>query len=228
MPLVSGRRRASAGAALLCLAISVPAALAQAPPPKPAPRKPARPPLPLDPLTAAEREAAERVARAEARVTELLGPGRYKLISVEFLALKPEDPRLATETDGPIQIGRHAEVLFYRYDGDVGVRVVVDVAQETVRDVSRVDGQAVPLSEEEVVEAGELALHDETVIGRLGPDRRQYKIEGMRILATRESDPCYRHRCVDLLFRRGPHYLVAFPVTVDLTSRDVMVQRGKQ
>lgn len=229
MPFASNRSRWSL-AALLGLAVVVPATLAQAPTPSPRPPgKPPRQPLPLDPLTAAERQTAERVARAEARVTEGLGPGRYKLIYVEFLALKPEDPKQAVEGPGaPIQIGRHAEVLFYRYDGDLGVRVVVDLAQEVVRDVSRVDGQAVPVSEEEVAEAGELALHDEAVFQRLGPERREYKIEGMRILATRESDPCYRHRCLDLLFRRGPHYLVSFPVTVDLTSRDVRVERGKQ
>jgi Cu2+-containing amine oxidase len=228
MPCASSRARWSLAAALLSLAVCAPAALAQAPPPKP-PRKPPRQPLPLDPLTAEELKIAERVAREEPRVTEAIGPGRYKLIYVEFLALKPEDPKQTVEAPGvPIQIGRHAEVLFYRYDGDVGIRAVVDLVQQAVRDVTRVDGQAVPVTEEEVTEAGELALHDSTVFQRLGEARREYKIEGMRILATRENDPCYRHRCVDLLFRRGAQYLVAFPVTVDLTSRDVRVGKGDE
>jgi len=192
--------------------------------------------LPLDPLTSEEKVIAERVAKADSHVGELLGTGRQRLIYVEFLALKPEDEQKTRETPGrPIQIGRHAEVLLYRYDGDLGVRAVVDLEKQAVKEVSRVDGEQVPLTSEDVAEALELALQNERLRTKLGPEVQQYRVEGgryrvegMRILATDESDPCWKHRCLDLLFRRGQFYLAEFPVTVDLTARTVRLERRTQ
>src|SRR5262249_23585213 len=57
---------------------------------------------------------------------------------------------------------------------------------------------------------------------------QEYQVEGMRILATRPKDPCFRSRCLELLFRRGESYLAEFPVTVNLTTRTVRVGRGIQ
>ena len=192
--------------------------------------------LPLDPLTSEEKLIAERIARADSHVGELLGTGRQRLIYVEFLALKPDDEQKTRETPGrPIQIGRHAEVLLYRYDGDLGVRALVDLENRTVKEASRVDGDQVPLTSEDVAEALELALQNEQLRTKLGPEAQQYRVEGeryrvegMRILATDESDPCWKHRCLDLLFRRGQFYLAEFPVTVDLTARTVRLERRAQ
>jgi len=82
---------------------------------------PTHPPvLSLDPLTPQEQQLAERLASADARVKDLLGRGRQRLIHSEFLALKPEDEaRTREDWRQPIQIGRHAEVIFYRYDGNL-------------------------------------------------------------------------------------------------------------
>jgi hypothetical protein len=117
----------------------------------------------------------------------------------------------------------------------VGVRALVDLEKREVNEASRVDGDQVPLTSEDVAEALELALQNEQLRTKLGPEAQQYRVEGeryrvegMRILATDESDPCWKHRCLDLLFRRGQFYLAEFPVTVDLTARTVRLGRRAQ
>lgn len=97
-----------------------------------------------------------------------------------------------------------------------------------VKEVTRLDGDEVSLSSGEVIEAGDLALQNEEVRRKLGPTPQEFKVEGMRILATDEREPCYKHRCMELLFRRGAFYLAEFPVTVDLTTQTVRVGRRVQ
>lgn len=179
---------------------------------------------PLDPLTKEERQRAERAARADARVLELLGSGRQRLISVEFLAVKPEDPAQTQQTqDRRIEIGRHAVVLLYRYDGDFGVRSVVDLQQGVVLQAARVRGDEVPISEEEIREAARLALQNREVRGILGPAAERYVVEGLREFPSDEADPCAQHRCLALQFRLGNLNLAATRVVVDLTTQTVSV-----
>lgn len=189
----------------------------------------AQQPLPLDPLTAQEKRLAEDLASNDLRVKERLGTGRQRLIHSVFLAIKPEDESKTREDwIHPIQIGRHAEVIFYRYDGNLGVRAVTDITDiqhGLVKEVVSYDGDEVPLAPEEVDEAGKLALQVEEVRGKLGDKPHAFKIEGLRILTIDKKDFCYGHRCVGLLFRRGAFYLAEFPVTVDLTTLTVRVGR---
>ena len=192
-------------------------------------RRPAATPKPLDPLTAEERRGVERTARADPRVQELLGAGRQRLISVEFLAVKPEDPGRAEETaDHPISIGRHGVALFYRYEGNYGVRAVVDLEKASVLQVARVGGESVPLSAEEVAEAGKLALQDSSVRRLMGPEAERYTIEGLRSQGAGEGDPCAADRCTELIFRRGSLYLAGARVIVNLTSATVRVLGGEK
>jgi len=184
---------------------------------------------PLDPLTPEEVRIVERTARADPRVKDMLGDGRQRLISVEFLALKPDDARSAEETpERPIAIGRHGVALFYRYDGDYGVRAVVDVERTSVMNVSRIEGGQVPLSAEEVSEAASLALKDSSVRRLLGADAERYEIEGLRTRGMSEQDPCATHRCTELVLRRGNLYLAGARIVVDLTAQNVRVAGGQK
>ena len=188
---------------------------------------PQRGPLKFDPLTPEEREVATRLAEADPRVKRLRGTGRQLLISVELASPK-----------GTEESSRHAEVLYYRYDRNQGVLTLVNLQQRTVQETVAVDGNAVPLSNEEVNQALNIALQNRTLINLLGPNYEQYRVrtqsaregepnsvEALRILATSRSDRCYRHRCVSLLFRQGDTFLTGTSVIVDLTAQNVRVER---
>lgn len=199
---------------------------------------------PLDPLTDDERQKAARIAQDDTRSRTMLGAGRQRVISVELADVKPPEAATARpeDPDRPLQTARLAEVLYFNYERNEGVRVVVDLSGSRVREVSRLDANGVPLAFEEIEEAAALALRNAELRSLLGPsaeryravhpdrDRERdgddaYRVEGLRIVATGPGDPCYRHRCVSLLFRRGQEYLTYTEVTVDLTSKRVRVER---
>jgi hypothetical protein len=190
---------------------------------------------PLDPLTPEETELATRIATSDPGVRKALGQGRQQLIQVQFYALKPAEPGRDGER---LQIGRHAAVLFYRYVGDQGIHVVVDLQKRAVGEITRIEGKAVPLGTEEVAEAFNLAARDERVRSLLGPRLNEYRVanlaegerpesrvEGLRVVATSLRDPCYRHRCIDLLFHDREGYVAGTSVTVDLTAQTVRAER---
>ncbi len=76
-----------------------------------------------------------------------------KLVYVEFIAVKPDD-EANTREDWPrsIQIGRHAEVVFYRDNNDFGVQVIVNLERQEVVHVDRIDLNQVPGSLKELSE----------------------------------------------------------------------------
>lgn len=184
-------------------------------------------PLPLDPLTPAERERAVAIARENPRVQEFLA-GRTRLIYADFLAVK-DDPR----SEEPVR--RHADVLFYGYDSNTGLRALVDLEAGRVVGTARVAGNSVPITEEEIAEAAEIALGSSAVRRLLGDrtfqftrDRRiENRIGGLRTLGAGPDDPCTRGRCIELFFRTGERgrnrFLFIHQVVVDLRTREVMV-----
>jgi hypothetical protein len=204
--------------------------------------------LPLDPLTREERDLAVRIVEDNAQARALRGKGRQKLVAVELIDVKPKNAESVTveEPGRPIQTGRYAEVLYYRYDTGDGVRVVVDLRGRSVQEATRIDGNAVPLSFEEIEDAAKLALQDTQVRNLLGPSATQFRVvrpssaedqlhrddgfrvEGLRILPASPNDPCWGRRCVSLLFRRGRFYLSGTQVTVDLTTQKVRVERTRR
>jgi hypothetical protein len=224
-----------AGAALL-LILTTNALAFQKPPAQ-------RTPQPLDPLTPAERQQAESVARADARVKELLGGGRSRLVYVDFIAVKRSDTGAAPDSPTSVDVGRSAEVVFYRYDDDSGVRAVVDLQKKAVIQAERVDSGEVPLNNEELSESFALALKNDAVRSLLGPEAKSFRvaepaapakgaaptniIRGLRVVATSDSDPCWKRRCVQLFFRRGDVYLID-SVVVDLTTQQSRVERGQR
>jgi len=199
--------------------------------------------LPLDPLTPQEKEIAARVAGEDSRVKELLGGGRQRLVYVEFFALKPEDRSRSEERAGrPIRIGRHAEVLFYGYGNDQGARAIVDLERRSVQEVTRLEGDLVPLTFDDLAEAREIALRNPELRGLLGPDAQRFQIqrqttrtvnqqpviEGLRLRTTDPNDPCYKQRCLYLLFRRGRTYLNNASVIVNLNTQTVRIERRRR
>ncbi|HEX7174081.1 MAG TPA: hypothetical protein VF240_02190 [Pyrinomonadaceae bacterium] len=195
---------------------------------------------PLDPLTPQERERAASIAEGDTRTLALRGTGRQHRVSVELADVKPPEPTpTLTDPDRAPRPGRYAEVLYYRYATNDGLRVIVNLDSGRVQDAARVDSREVPFAFEELEEASALALQNPQLRGLLGPsadryrvlssapgeDRDALRVEGLRILASSPRDPCWQHRCVSLLFRQGRRYLTYTDVTVDLTTRRVRVER---
>ncbi len=108
--------------------------------------------LPLDPLTPEEKETAERVALGDRRVKGLLSK-HHKLVYVEFIAVKPDDEARTREAwPRSIQIGRYAEVVFYRDNGEFGIQVIVNLERQEVIHVDRIDRKRVPGSPKKLSE----------------------------------------------------------------------------
>jgi len=199
---------------------------------------PKRQALPLDPLTLEERKLSEQIAREDSKVRELL-ENRSQLVSIALLFLKPDGEQVAVPTK-PVAIDRHAEVLFRRED-EAGVRAVVNLSKRSVVSAERVTSMELPLTPEDISQAAKLALADAELRTALGEElksytaaaeapgarTKQFAITGLRLFSKGEDDPCTKHRCVQLMFRRGRDYLSDTTVWVDLTERHVYVERGK-
>jgi Cu2+-containing amine oxidase len=181
-------------------------------------------PLPLDPLTPREVELAQRVSRADGRIREMVGQRKSVIGATYFLALKPDtlDVRVERPRD-PVPI-RAALVLIYVYDGDYGVSGLVDLSRSTVLKVERLENEPVPFAAEEINTAQQLALRDPRVRQAIGPAAAESRIEWLGVTAVDERDPCYKHRCVQLLFRRGRAFLMRPIVIVDLTTQTVRLE----
>jgi hypothetical protein len=180
----------------------------------------AQQPQPLDPLTADERSTAERVARADPKVRELLGAGG-RANHIEFIALKSD-----TETAEP---RRHAEVNLLRDDARYGVRVVVELgAKPIVVAVQRMDESNIPMTEIELQSAAKLASENATVRTILGDQLAKVQVEGLRVFTINKADPCFAQRCVRLLYRIDRDYISDPIVTVNLSKQTLLVERRKR
>lgn len=216
------------GALLIAAFLCVPPGLPQQNPPPKKLSAPAKT-LPLDPLAAEEKAAAERIAIEDGRVKELLGAARARLISVTLLALKgpklEESPRLV----------RYAEVILLRSEGDWGVRAVVNLEKKTVEQVTRLEADRVPLNSDDLKDAFQLALREEELRKALGPAAESYQVQatrgnsvtGLRVRGRNASDLCFKHRCIQLFFRKGTAFLTQPSVLVDLTAKKVYLERSK-
>jgi Cu2+-containing amine oxidase len=101
--------------------------------------------LPLDPLTSEEKQTAERVARDDRRVKALLSE-HHMLAYVAFIAMKPDDEAKTREIwPRSIQIGRYAEVVFSRENGNDGFQVIVSLKSQEVNHVQPIDRNRVPV-----------------------------------------------------------------------------------
>jgi hypothetical protein len=186
----------------------------------------------LDPLTVDEQGEAVRIARADARVREVLGEAGVRVVSVTPVLLKTESPE---KTD---IVQRQVEVVLFRPQGEVGARVVVNLRQNAVAAVTRLNSDQVPFTNDDLNDAFELALKDAEVLKALGPSAQSFRprtgppgatapensVGGLPVRSPDPNDPCSKHRCLRLTFRRGNDYLSQPIVTVDLTAKHVYVE----
>jgi hypothetical protein len=187
----------------------------------------------LDPLTGQEQAVAERIARNDSKVKELLGESGVRVVSVLPVLIKTESPEKFDVKQ------RQIEVVLFRPQGEVGARVVVNLRQNNVVAVSRLTGDQVPYTNDDLADAFQLALRDPEVVKALGPEAQTFQIrsvqpgraaprnvvEGLPVRSSDPNDPCSKHRCLWLMFRRGNDYLSQPSVTVDLTDKRVYVEK---
>jgi hypothetical protein len=186
----------------------------------------------LDPLNADEQAVAERIARSDGKVKELLGETGVRVVSVVPVLIKAESPEKTNVAQ------RQIEVVLFRPQGEVGARVIVNLAQNAVAAVTRLSSDQVPFTNDDLADAFQLALKDAEVLKALGPAAQTFRIRpvapgaampensvgGLPVRSPDPSDPCSKHRCLRLTFRRGNDYLSQPIVTVDLTDKHVYVE----
>ena len=191
------------------------------------------------PLTPEEKQAAERIARADPAVIQLLDRGRTELVYVTFFQLKPAAPGADRDPDRLV-VERAAEVVFYRFDGDYGIRAIVNLVSKKVS-IQRLEGADVPISQQDWTDALRLALNDQGVKNMLGADidkfqrltqaksnaatLKQNAVRSLQVTTNDPNDPCYRNRCMQLLFRKEGMYRLDSAI-VNLTSGTVRIQKG--
>lgn len=189
----------------------------------------------LDPLTPEEQAAAERIARSDARVKQLLGEGGVRLVSAVPVIIK--------QGDSPEKIDLHqrtVEVVLFRPEGEVGARVVVYLHQNQVGNVQRLQPTQLPFTSDDLSDAFQVALRTPDVIKALGPQAQSFRpqsqkpepetaapeneVTGLPVRSSNPKDPCYKHRCMELLFRHGADFL-SMSVEVDLTAKHATLRR---
>lgn len=181
----------------------------------PAAAQPAR--QALDPLSAEEKAAAERLVRADPRARELLGDGAT-LASIELLAMKGE------RADDSV---RHADLLFALPGREFGARAIVSLgATPSIAEFTRVDAKSVPMTDADVQEVWKIALADDGYRRRLDRDSAGLKPEALRIYTDDREDPCFSGRCFYLIVRDGDYYVSKGSATVDLATRRVLTERS--
>jgi hypothetical protein len=186
----------------------------------------------LDPLNADEQAVAERIARNDGKVKQLLGETGVRVVSVVPVLIKAESPEKTNVAQ------RQIEVVLFRPQGEVGARVIVNLAQNGVAAVTPLSSDQVPFTNDDLADAFQLALKDPEVLKALGPAAQTFRIRpvapgaatpensvgGLPVRSPDPSDPCSKHRCLRLTFRRGNDYLSQPIVTVDLTDKHVYVE----
>jgi hypothetical protein len=193
----------------------------------------------LDAITTDEEAAADRIARAEPKVKELLGERGIRLVSATPVLIKQGEP--------PDKIDLHQraiEVILFRPEGEIGVRVIVHLHQNRAAEVQRLTAAQVPFTNDDLNDAFQLALRDAEVQRELGPAAQTFHVPelhnntasaaasenivtGLPIRTTDPKDACSKHRCLQLFFRRGTDFLSRPVVTVDLTEKHVTVDRSE-
>jgi hypothetical protein len=186
----------------------------------------------LDPLNEDEQGVAVRIARTDGRVKELLGEAGVRVVSVTPVLIKTDSPE---KTD---VAQRQAEVVLFKPQGEIGARVVVNLRQNAVVAVNRLNSDQVPFTNDDLNDAFQLAMKDAEVLRALGPSAGSFRprvaapgaaapensVGGLPVRSPDPNDPCSKHRCLRLTFRRGNDYLSQPIVMVDLTAKHVYVE----
>lgn len=172
-------------------------------------------------LTADERTLAVRLAEQALRSNKLLPDKKTLLVLVQT------HRNIEAEKKGVFE--RHALLTYYRYAGDLGILVYVNLIQRGVIRVEQLPHFPAPLAPEELQRARELALNNSRLKKVLEPYRNRLTVEALLTRNPTPEGPRFRHRVVYLLFRVGPRYLTTQgEVFVDLTDETVSIQSASQ
>jgi hypothetical protein len=171
------------------------------------------------PLTVEERVLAVRLAEQRLRSDKLLPEKKT------FLTLVQTHRNVEAEKSGSFE--RHALLTYYRYAGDVGIRVYVNLIRRRVIKVEQLPHFPAPFAPEEIQRARELALNHPQLKKVLEPYRERLTVEALLTRSPKVKDPLFGHRLANLLFRVGPRYLTAQGLVIaDLTTETLVIQPG--
>jgi len=141
-------------------------------------------------LTEGERADALRNVLEDERLREMAKVGRYRVVTVEPLVVKPPEPLAGR---------RLARVIVFDYAGDRCVDACVDLDNGAVCHVGVTSGQPF-LSQEEEAAASAVAMRDERVTKALAPGEAPQSV--MHYWSRRKTDIAYQRRSAAVLF--GP------------------------
>jgi len=168
------------------------------------------------PLSADERALAIRLADQALRSNKLLPEKKTVLTLVQT------HRNLEAEKKGAFE--RHALLTYYRYAGDLGILVYVNLMRERVIKVEQLPHFPAPIAPEELQRAREIALNDPQLKKVFEPYGNRVTVEAILTRTPMPRDPSSRHRVVYLLFRAGPRYLTAQgEVFLDLTDETLSI-----
>ncbi len=166
-------------------------------------------PLLFAPLSEGERADALRIMTADRRLASMTAVGRYRIISVEPLVVKP-----------PHEQAKHrlAHVVVYDYAADRSINAAIDLDKVNVAHLT--SGPIQPmLAREEEAAAIAIALHSGEVAKELGlGDIPQ---AALHYWSTREADIPYRRRSAAVLFGQ-PGARPSQVAVVDLLDGEVV------
>lgn len=166
-----------------------------------------------DTLTSEERAIATRLA--EEAVWPFRTEAPMYLVAIELV--RPKTP----------EESRQAFVRHYRYDGDLAIQTMVDLARRQVVSLDTVPHLPLPFVAEEVEHARRLALADPRVRRALDPFLDELRVEAIPVRTVSPEDPLYRRRVLRLLFRVPRGYLEEPVVLVDLTGERVIIEQSR-
>jgi hypothetical protein len=170
-------------------------------------------------LTPAE-EAAARDRAEQALKARDLFKGKIYLTRVEgFRDSAGKTPR------------RHAILTYYRYEGDLGILVSLDLDRKEAPAVEVIPHLPTSLTPQELAEADKLARANPEVARFLARYAPTVKIDVDAIVLFTDVKEAFghHHRLVRLHFRQGREYLLYAPtVEVDLTAGAVRVERNEK
>jgi hypothetical protein len=168
------------------------------------------------PLSENEKAQALRLAEGGLKAERLLPDRKTLLTSIQVYR--------NTEAEKKGVFERHAMLLYYRYAGDVTIRVTVNLARRRVSKIDQLAHFPSPLAPEEIKRAQELALNHSQLKREFAPFLNRLIVEAHLTTVPGPKSRLFGHRLVNLFFRVGPRYLVEQgAILVDLTTEEVLI-----
>jgi hypothetical protein len=193
-------------------------------------------PVGTDPLSASEADAAL------ASITSSGGPESGGLEDDDVVLLVERHMEAKADEDAGL---RRADVYVYSYDDDVLTYSLVDLADNSVVETDDLTGTQLPLVEEEIDRATQIAMADPRFVSRLEQEFQRatgramgdvqedvviqpivFLAESMPGRATGALAECGDHRCAQLMLQSSDNILINLLPVVDLSADRVLSREG--